>query len=143
MRLLKSEPAMKEEQPRNENVKMRDPEIWADDELNVHSEKRANNRIPSNLQARILYGNLIYTGRIKNLSENGMFIRTKVNFPVNSVFLLLVLVNEYVMKVPIKVKRIVRPENSISKRTDQGMGVELVMVSNDYLDYVKSCKAAA
>ncbi len=78
-----------------------------------------------------------------DISEAGMFINTKVSFPVNAVFLLMVLVNECVIKVPIKVKRRVKSGEDLSGQDKCGMGVELVKTPQHYLDYVSSCKAAA
>lgn len=126
-----------------ENADKRDPKVWADEELHLHAEKRAYRRIPANLQARVLYGNLIYSGKVTDISENGMFISTKMNFPVNVVFLLVVMVNDSVIKVPIKVKRTVRFEKDYSGDGSSGIGVELVNTPQNYLDYVSSCKAAA
>ena len=125
-----------------ETTRSREPKVWADEELNLHAEKRAFRRIPADLQARVLYGNLIYSGKVTDISENGMFINTKMNFPVNSVFLMVILVNDTVVKVPIKVKRSVRLENEDSGNSS-GIGVELVNTPKNYLDYVSTCKAAA
>lgn len=143
MKVSDSDTIMGSEQMHSSNVRKRESEVWADDTRNVHSEKRAHKRIPSDLQARLLYGNLIYTGKITNLSEGGMFVSTRVNFPVNSVVLLVMLVNDCVMKVPIKVKRTVKTHNNSSENIDPGLGVELVKAPKNYLDYVSSCKAAA
>ena len=131
------------EQSQAENANNREPKVWADEELNLHAEKRAYRRIPADLQARVLYGNLIYSGKVTDISENGMFINTKMNFPVNAVFLLIVLVNDSVIKVPIKVKRTVRYEKDYSENSSSGIGVELVNTPQRYLDYVSNCKAAA
>ncbi|GEM_PF-1189283 len=117
------------------------PAGGADSRLNMHAEKRACMRISANLQARLFYGNLIYTGTVTNLSEKGMFVSTKVRFPVNSVCIMLVLVNEQVVKIPVKVKRSVAPEGGYSP--DCGMGVELVNAPQNYLDYVNACKSSA
>jgi Tfp pilus assembly protein PilZ len=133
----------RDEKSHGEEVRMREHKVWADNELNLHMEKRAYRRVPANLQARVLYGNLIYSGKVTDISENGMFINTKVNFPVNAVFILIVLVNDCVTKIPIKVKRTVKSENKHSDNTACGIGVELVNAPQNYLDYVKSCKAAA
>ena len=140
MRLFKTK---KDGQAQAENADNREPKVWADEELNLHSEKRAHRRIPADLQARVLYGNLIYSGKVTDISENGMFINTKMNFPVNVVFLLVVMVNDSVIKVPIKVKRTVRFEKDNSGNGSSGIGVELVNTPQGYLDYVSSCKAAA
>ncbi len=119
----------------------REPAGGADRGPNIHAEKRACRRIHANLQARLFYGNLIYTGTVTNLSEKGMFIRTKVQFPVNSVCITLVLVNEQVVKIPVKVKRTAAPESEYS--TDCGIGVELVNAPQNYLDYVSASQASA
>ncbi len=124
-----------------QNAVKKEPVIWADSQLNIHPEKRAYRRMPANLQARLFYGNLIYTGTVTNLSENGMFISTKVKFPVNSVFIMLVLVNDHALKIPIKVRRMVAPENNYCP--DCGMGVELVNVPQNYLDYVTGYQSSA
>ena len=76
--------AIKDEKSQEE-VHNRDPKVWTDDDLNLHMEKRAYSRIPANLDARVLYGNLIYSGKVTDISEAGMFINTKVSFPVNAV----------------------------------------------------------
>ncbi len=132
-----------QEQTMVKDANNREPKVWADNELNLHAEKRAYRRIPANLQARVLYGNLIYSGKVTDISENGMFINTKMNCPVNVVFLLVVMVNDTVMKVPIKVKRTVKYEKNNSGYGSSGIGVELVNTPQGYLDYVNDCKAAA
>ncbi len=55
--------AITNEKSQDEEVHNRDPKVWTDDELNLHMEKRAYRRIPANLDARVLYGNLIYSGK--------------------------------------------------------------------------------
>ena len=104
-------------------------------------DKRAFKRVPVDLQARLLYGNIIYTGNVTDLSENGMFISTKMNFPVESVILTVVLLDNDTLNIPVKIKRVVRPENHGSPKTGSGLGVEIYEVHQDYLDYVTSCKA--
>ncbi|MBI4683480.1 MAG: PilZ domain-containing protein, partial [Nitrospirae bacterium] len=61
------------------------------DILTAQVEKRACERYPANLQARLFFGNMIYSGMVTNLSKNGMFVSTKVRFPVNSEFMMVVL----------------------------------------------------
>ncbi len=124
-----------------QNAVKKEPAIWADNQFNIHPEKRACRRIPANLQARLFYGNMIYTGTVTNLSENGMFISTKVKFPVNSVFIMLMLINKHALKIPIKVRRTVSPENDYYP--DYGMGVELVNAPQNYLDYVTGYQSSA
>jgi Tfp pilus assembly protein PilZ len=121
-------------------IKVATDRTWYDSNLTNFMERRAYARIPVNLQVRLFYGNLIYTGIVKDLSENGMFISTRVKFPINSVFMIVVLINNKdTVKMPIKVKRTV---DSISHASamKSGMGVELLNVPPNYLDYVSKLK---
>jgi hypothetical protein len=73
--------------------------------LNEGADRRAFERYPANLQARLFYGNTIYSGMITNLSKSGMFVSTRVKFPVNSEFVMVVNLNNRSMKIPVKVRR--------------------------------------
>lgn len=104
-------------------------------------EKRTFQRLPVNLQSRLFYGNMIYTGIVTNLSENGMFITTKVNFPVDSVFIAIILLDSHTISVPIKIRRTVRAEQSISNE-ESGLGVGLLNTSKEYLDFISKTRAS-
>jgi Tfp pilus assembly protein PilZ len=116
--------------------------VWVDSKLNVHVEKRAQDRFPAYLQARLFYGNIIYTGIVTNLSKNGMFINTKVQFPVNSEFLVVVLLDKRPLKLPIKVRRTAKKENNDNSMMDNGIGIELLDTPQKYLDFVGCCKSS-
>ena len=88
-------------------------------------EKRVHERFTVNLQARLFYGNIIYTGVVANLSEGGMFISTKINFPVDVLLLTVILLADDTMKVPVKVKRITVLDNKVHTDNSNGMGVEI------------------
>jgi len=105
-------------------------------------EKRQFQRLPVNLQSRLFYGNMVYTGVVTNLSESGMFISTKVSFPMDSVFIAVILLNEHTMQVPIKIRRTVRSGDHSGSPEDNGIGVGLLDPSREYLDFVSSTRAA-
>ncbi len=104
--------------------------------LTAQLEKRAFERFPANLQARLFFGNMIYSGMVTNLSKNGMFVSTKVRFPVNSEFMMVVLLNNHILKIPIKVRRAVKKEGDYYSEIDSGIGIELLDTPQNYLNYV-------
>jgi hypothetical protein len=104
-------------------------------------EKRAFERLPVNLQARLFYGNMVYSGTVTNLSENGMFISTKMGFAVESVFVIVVRPSENSLMVPIRVRRTVKSKYYFDSDVESGMGVEVFNAPQAYLDYVYRCKS--
>ncbi|MDH4028060.1 MAG: PilZ domain-containing protein [Nitrospirota bacterium] len=107
-------------------------------------EKRVHERYTVNLQARLFYGNIIYTGVVANLSEGGMFISTKINFPVDVLLLTVILNSDDTIKVPVKVKRIISTDSKVSGNNSSGIGVELFdpQHQQDFLNYVRKYKAS-
>ncbi len=57
-------------------------------------EKRNSNRIPRNLKVAFPCCNKLYSGTVKDLSENGMLIYSEVNLPIKSRFEVLILVTD-------------------------------------------------
>ncbi|RJQ21561.1 MAG: PilZ domain-containing protein [Nitrospiraceae bacterium] len=104
-------------------------------------EKRIYDRLPARLQARLFYGDLIYTGTVANLSEGGMFICTKIKFPAETVFDVAVLGNGQTFKLPVKVKRAVS-DLFFGCSEKSGVGVELIKPPQNYLEFVKGCKTS-
>ncbi|MBI5663837.1 MAG: PilZ domain-containing protein [Nitrospirae bacterium] len=113
-----------------------------DEQLDTQLERRAYERFPDNLQARLFFGNMIYSGMVTNLSKKGMFVSTNVRFPVNTEFMLVVLLNNRTLKLPIKVRRSVKRESAYNSRTDCGIGVELLDAPQNYLDYIGTRKSS-
>ena len=107
----------------------------------IPKERRAFERFPANIEARLFYGNLIYTGMVTNLSKNGMFVSTRVKFPVKSEFMMVVFLDNRTIKIPVKVRRRVKKENDYYSKTDNGIGVELLEPPQDFLDYVVTRKS--
>lgn len=105
-------------------------------------EKRTFQRLPVNLQSRLFYGNMVYTGIVTNLSENGMFISTKVSFPVDSVFIAIILPDTHTISIPIKIKRTVKEVDQLTGNGNSGIGVSLLNPSKQYLDLVVKTRAS-
>jgi hypothetical protein len=104
-------------------------------------ENRTHERLPSKLQARLIYGNLFYAGSITNFSEKGVFIKAKMNLNVNSVFVLVLLISNRTVNVLGKVKRAATHVDH-KKNIESGMGVELVNPPVQYLEFVKEQRIA-
>jgi len=99
-------------------------------------ERRVSERFTSNLKTRLFYGNLFYTGTVTNLSEKGVYIRTKINFQINSIFAMVLLINDQTVTLLGRVKRMVRPSGSQSE-LESGMGIELFNPPISYLEIVR------
>ena len=106
-------------------------------EMTALMENRNFKRIQTKIDARFFYGNLFYSGTVLNVSENGMFINTKRFLPIDSMFVVIVRSNHNYFKVIAKVKR-------AQKLTDvfNGMGVELLSPSTDYLKFINNLIAS-
>ncbi len=98
-------------------------------------QKRSFDRIFTNLDVRYFCGSIIHNGTVTNLSEKGMFIRTRMDFPFDSIFDLLIPLDEEVLHVPVKVRRIVKTDNFYD-----GIGVELLNPPQNYLKFVNNLK---
>ncbi len=126
----------------DKKAKKSQSKVWGDGRLNAQVERRAFERFPANLQARLFYGNMIYSGMVTNLSKGGMFVSTNVKFPVNTEFMAVVMLNNRTMKFPIKVRRSIKKEDGYSFRTGGGIGVELLDAPQNYLDYIGARKSS-
>ena len=94
-------------------------------------EKRASKRVNEKLSVRFPGRNTFYSGTATDLSETGMFINSEIYFPIQSEFEMLVLLKEDVLKVPVKIARIVKRDDSYD-----GMGVELLNLPKKYLEHL-------
>lgn len=106
-------------------------------------ERRIYDRLPSKLHARLFYENIIYAGIVSNLSENGMFICTRVNFPLDSMFPISLLQNGESFKISVIVRRISRPHDYQTSKEDNGIGVALLNPPKDYLEFVSKCRTSS
>jgi superoxide reductase len=98
-------------------------------------KKRAFERVNSNLQLSFSYNNSVYSGKVTNLSENGMCITTNNCPPFKSTLEVLFPLNEEVLMLPAKVKRLLKRHELVD-----AMGVELLNPSMKYLNFVRDFK---
>lgn len=98
-------------------------------------QRRAFERIPVEYKVRYFCGDIAYIGTVTDLSENGMFIDTTIDFPFDSNFELLLPLNDEVVKVSAIIKRVVK-----NRGVYEGMGVELVNPPENYLQFVDELK---
>jgi Tfp pilus assembly protein PilZ len=105
-------------------------------------EKRAFKRLPVNVPARLFYGNMVYTGIVVNLSENGMFVCTKMNYPVGVLIMMAIKSGDDTLKLPIKIRRTVKPAKDLLCLENSGMGVEVLNPSREYKDFVSQTRAS-
>lgn len=94
-------------------------------------ERRSHPRISTKIDARFFYGNLFYSGTVSNISHKGMFINTRRLLPSGSIFIVLIRIENQLLKVVARVKRNIRNNSGID-----GMGVELLSPSAIYMDLV-------
>jgi len=112
------------------------------EQLGNEMDRRAHERYPASLQARLFFGNMIYSAKITNISKKGMFVNTNIRFPVNTEFIMIVLLNNRTVKIPIKVRRTIKRESAYNSRTDCGIGVELLDAPQSYIDFVGTRKSS-
>ena len=99
--------------------------------------RRGFERVPADIKIRFYSCNTDYSGTIKNISENGMFISTdKMLFPFDSTIEIIIPFNEKLLKVPVKVIRMTRSDDVFD-----GIGVKLLDNNHDYLEFVSNLKS--
>jgi hypothetical protein len=99
-------------------------------------KRRAFERIPASLEFHSF--NVDYFGVVTDLSENGMFIKSqKISFPFHSQFEISLPLNEDLLNIPVKVTRVTK-----TKRFYDGIGVELVRPSRNYVRLVRKLRSA-
>jgi hypothetical protein len=95
-------------------------------------EKRAFKRMPAIIECHCC--NIECFGTITNLSANGMFIRSqKISFPLESQFEICIPLKEKILAVCVQVNRLTK-----SNSYYDGVGIELVDPSQEYLDFVST-----
>lgn len=98
-------------------------------------ERRTLKRIPTNIWTGIRHSseNIIFSGTLKNCSENGMYIRGRILFLFDSKVEILIPLEKDILRVPTKVTRIVMRGNIY-----EGIGVEILNPPQNYLEFVAS-----
>ncbi len=100
--------------------------------------KRAFERIPTCICVKFFSGKSEHTGIILNLSEKGMFIGTKVTFPLKPKLEILIPLKEEILKVQGKIKSFGK-----AGKIYNGIGVELLNPTQNYLKFVEGRKFAS
>jgi desulfoferrodoxin-like iron-binding protein len=98
-------------------------------------KKRSVERIPANLQAEFFWSDKIISGHIVDLSENGFLIKTNSCPAIKAKFDLNITLQSNVLQVPVKVRRILKTDNSYDS-----IGVEILNPPKEYLEYVDALR---
>jgi len=104
-------------------------------------ERRTYERLSAKLQAKLFYADTTHTGTVSNLSESGMFICTKINFPIDAMFAIALLQNGQSFKITVQVKRTAKTCGHYPDIEEDGIGVVLLNPPRDYLEFVGKCRA--
>ena len=100
--------------------------------------KRKHKRFTKRLEARFIAEGESFVGITSNLSENGIFIRTKRGCPPNRIIdIELVLPDAKVSRLKGIVKRTIRAIRG-PLSTKNGMGISLLKKDEAYTNYLKS-----
>ncbi len=107
----------------------------------VTAKKRAYERVPLDMKVSFLQFKKMYSGTLKNISQNGMYIESDqplpffsniyVYIPFISKLRVFITFNNNVLGVPVRVKRLVKDGSSFI-----GMGVMLLNSSQLYMDFL-------
>jgi hypothetical protein len=99
--------------------------------------KRKNLRFTKRLEARFIADGESFVGITSNLSETGLFIRTKRGFAPDSILdIKLIMPDGNISSIKGIVRRTVKVPLSIKN----GMGIELLKKDETYVHYVKSLR---
>lgn len=100
-------------------------------------QKRMFERISVNIQARFYYGNIFYSGKITNMSENGIFLQTRTSVPQSSLFPVIIRTDTMLLNILTRVMWAAPPD-----RQHCGVGLEIVNPSENYIEYTESIRPA-
>ncbi len=93
-------------------------------------------RIPVSVEVGFFCCNKVSSGTITDISEKGMFIKTgEMCFPFDSQFEIFIPMKEKIINVFAILKRIIMSPDSYD-----GIGVELLNPSQDYLEFVDNLR---
>jgi len=102
-------------------------------------ERRAFERMLSNIKVKFSCCHIDYDGVVTNLSENGIFISTSgMNFPFESKLEILMPTGHRVLKIPVEVTRMIK-----SADLYDCIGVRLINPSQDYLKFVSNLNSSS
>ena len=101
-------------------------------------ERRSFERVDSCLPVKYVCGSMIYSGTVKNLSENGMLIGTGNFLPCNDKIEILVPLDEGISRFHVRIRRIEKIDDA-----NYNMGVEFIYSPGNYLKFVEKHKLPA
>ncbi len=81
-------------------------------------------------------GNMFYTGNVKNLSKESMFIKTNMLVSSGSLIVVIISVKDKLLRLLARARRIVEKDSSLS-----GIGIELINPPQQYTDFVEDLSA--
>ena len=99
--------------------------------------KRAFERIPAKINVRFFSEKTEYLGTVTNLSEKGMFISSKVSFPLEPQLKILIPLKEEILNIPVQIRRLKKSGDMYN-----GIGVEILNPPQNYLDFVIGLRSA-
>ncbi len=103
--------------------------------------KRKSERLDTDFQVSLFHGNIVYTGTVINLSENGMFISTRRNFPIDAMLVTSLMIGEEPLQLPVQIRRRVNTAD-LKDSQDNGVGVQILTCSEDFLDFFDKYKSS-
>ena len=98
-------------------------------------KKRAVARIPADLKAEFFWSDKAISGHIVDLSENGFLVKTNVCPAIKAKFDLNINLQDDVLKIPVKVRRIIKNDTNYD-----AIGVEILNPPREYLEYVDALR---
>ena len=102
-------------------------------------EKREYERISADVRVYFIYNNAMCSGKIKNLSKNGMYVETETCLPLQSridALISMINVKDDYFKVPVKVARADRKST-----IHHGAGVMLLKRPQHYIKLLESLRS--
>jgi hypothetical protein len=115
--------------------------------MKTKTKKRAYERIPLNMKVIFIQSDTKYSGTVKDISKNGMYIKSDTPLPFNSKLELqlffkaklrvYITFNNNVLGVPVRVKRLVKDGDFF-----MGMGVMILNSSQSYVDFLSNITQA-
>ena len=95
-------------------------------------ERRYYKRLSTAKDIILFSDNSIRFGTLTNCSANGMYIKTLISLPLDSLLKVIIPFREEMVKVPVKVVRKERDDHYYS----EGIGVEPLTLTKEYLQFV-------
>ena len=115
--------------------------------MKMGTKKRAYERTTLDMKICFVHSNTKYSGTIKDISHNGMFIVSDTALPFNSKFdlhlpfrsklIVYISFNNYVIGVPVRVTRL-----ELNGSSFKGMGVSVLDSSQSYENFLSDIPQA-